>query len=268
MQPAHCARRSDVPVTITPAYDARMAKTPRLEAAAFTIEEGTITRVTDGSRAVFRFNAPATRHLADAGYEVDVYIVLFDAQGRVVRRRSCDRSSQLLGARAQWVHEVDNDMVAAATTAVYDIQHRVDYRRKITAGELPPLPPEADGSDYFRWGSLDPRTLEDRMVKLDLSFWARRSYFEISYAQTAKTVVDSCRSEFEIELLDAERQLLFQRTFSASTRFGRGECNDTSISMDRKAMRQIRFFELRGKTEVNALAQLPIADLAGITETP
>lgn len=245
-----------------------MAKTAKLESAALTIEEGTITRTTDGSRAVFRFNAPAQRHLPDAGYEIDVYMVFTDAQGRIVRRRSCDRSSQLLGGRAQWVHEIDNDMVAQAATATYDIQHRVDYRRKIAAGELPPLPPEADGSDYFRWGSLDPRTLEDRMIKLDLNFWARRSYFEFTYGQTPKTTFDSCRTEMEIDLLDENRTLLFQRTFSASTRYGRPEFNDNSISMDRKAMRQIRFFELRGKTEISALAQLKIENLAAVTETP
>ena len=63
-----------------------MAKTAKLESAALTIEEGTITRTTDGSRAVFRFNAPAQRHLPDAGYEIDVYMVFTDAQGRIVRR--------------------------------------------------------------------------------------------------------------------------------------------------------------------------------------
>ena len=243
-----------------------MAKTAKLESAAFTIEEGTLTRVTDGSRAVFRFSAPAQRHLPDAGYEVDIYMILFDAQGRVVRRRSADRS--LLGSRAQWVHEIDNDMVANAVSATYDIQHRVDYRRKIAAGELPPLPPEADGSDYFRWGAPDPRTLEDRMIKLDLTFWARRSYFEVSYGQTPKVAVDMCRSEMEIDLLDADQNLMFQRRFSASTRYGRPEYGDSSVSMDRKAMRQLRFFELRGKTEINALAQLKIDNLAAVTETP
>ena len=243
-----------------------MAKTAKLESAAFTIEEGSLTRVADGSRAVFRFSAPAQRHLPDAGYEIDVYMILHDAQGRVVRRRSAERS--LLGSRASWVHEIDNDIVANAATATYDIQHRVDYRRKMAAGELPPLPPEADGSDYFRWGSLDPRTLEDRLIKLDLNFWARRSYFEITYAQTPKVAIDMCRTEMEIDLLDADQALLFQRRLSAGTRYGRPEVNDSSISMDRKAMRQIRFFELRGKTEINALAQLKIENLASVTETP
>ncbi|MBV8756902.1 MAG: hypothetical protein JO257_06500 [Deltaproteobacteria bacterium] len=243
-----------------------MAKTGKLESAAFTIEEGTLTRVADGSRAVFRFTAPAQRHVPEAGYEIDVYMILHDAQGRIVRRRSAERS--MIGNRAQWVHEIDNDIVANAATLTYNIQHRVDHRRKIAAGELPPLPPEADGSDYFRWFSPDPRTLEDRLIKLDINFWARRSYFELTYGHTPKIAAEMCRTDMEIDLLDADQNVIFQRTFGTSLRYGRPDYSDSSISMDRKAMRQIKFFELRGKTEISALAQLKIENLASVSETP
>jgi len=244
-----------------------MAKTPKLDTAAFTIEEGQLTRHASGSRQQFRFNAPAQKHL-DGGFELDVYMLLFDNQGRFVHKRSGERSKLILGGRAQWVHELDNDAVGNAVTAVYEISHRFDYRRKISAGELLPLPPEADGSDYFRWGGLDPRTLEDRVVKLDLAFWARNSYFEITYAQHPKLPTDSCRTEMELDLLDADRNLIAQRNFNASLTCGRPDYNDTSISMDRKTMRTLRFFELRGRTECRSIVPMTIDNLQSISETP
>lgn len=244
-----------------------MAKTPKLDTPAFTIDEGQLTRHASGSRTQFRFTAPGHKHL-DGGFEVDVNMLLFDGQGRFVNKRSSDRSKLVFGNRAQWVHELENDAVGNAASAVYEISHRFDYRRKIAAGELLPLPPEADGSDYFRWGGLDPRTLEDRVVKLDLAFWARNSYFEITYAQQPKLPTDSCRTEMELDLLDADRILVAQRNFSASLTCGRPDYNDTSISMDRKTMRTLRFFELRGRTECRSIAAMTIDGVQSISETP
>jgi hypothetical protein len=244
-----------------------MAKTPKLETAAFTIEEGQLTKHASGSRTQFRFAAPSQKHL-DGGFEVDVYITLFDAQNRFVHRRSGERSKLVLGTRAAWVHEIDNDVLTNAVTAVYEINHRFDIRRKISAGELLPLPPEADGSDYVRWQGLDPRTLEDRIVRLDLAFWARNSYFEITYAQHPKVPTDSCRTELELDLLDADKNLVAQRNFSASLNCARPDYNDTSISMDRKTMRTLRFFELRGRTECRSIATLTVDNLPAVTETP
>jgi len=244
-----------------------MAKTPRLETAAFTIEEGQLTRHASGSRTQFRFNAPAQRH-TDGGFEADAYLVLFDKDGRFVHRRSGERSKMLLGKRAQWQHDVDNDILANATHAVFEIGHRFDYRRKIAAGELLPLPPEADGSDYFRWGGIDPRSLEDRVVKLDVAFWARNSYFEITYSQRPKLQTDSCRTEMELDLLDADQNLIAQRNFTVNLNYAHPEFSDTSISMDRRTMRSLKFFELRGRTEVRGLARMEIDAVQSISETP
>lgn len=244
-----------------------MAKTPKLDTPAFSVAEGQLTRHASGSRAQFRFSAASEKHL-DGGFEADVYMILFDAQGRFVHKRSGERSKLILGSRAQWVHEIDNDVLSNATSATYEISHRFDYRRKITAGELLPLPPEADGSDYVRWNGLDPRTLEDRVIRLDMAFWARNSYFEITYAQHPKLPTDSCRTELELDLLDADRNLVAQRNFNASLTAARADYNDTSISMDRRTLRTLRFFELRGRTECRSIATLPIDDLTSIRETP
>src|SRR5215470_13327287 len=192
-----------------------MGKTPRLESVAFTLEEGELTKHPSGSRTALRFAAPAKRHI-DGGFEVDVSVVLFDAQGRFVHRRSGDRSRTVLANRAFWLHEIDNDVLASATRLVFDVQHRFDYRRRIVAGELPEMPREADGSDYYRWLNLDPRTLEDRAIKLDFGLWTRNSSVEITMSQTPKLVTDSCRTEWELDLLDADHNVCFTRNGSTS----------------------------------------------------
>lgn len=233
--------------------------TPKLESPAFTIEPGQIAKQPSGSRTSFRFTAPSVRHFADAGYEVSVAMILRDAQGRFVTRRSHDSSKTILGNRASWHHEVDNDCLATATQIVYEIEHRVDYRRTIVRGELPALPPEADGSDYFRWlPNLDARLLEDRVVKLDFALWARQSYIDITLSQQCKLVSDSCRTECEIDLLDTDQNLCYSRRISTSLNYGQPSFDDTSISLERRVMRTLRFFELRGRTECRAIVRLEV----------
>jgi hypothetical protein len=234
-----------------------MGNTPKFETAAFTLEEGQVTRHAGGSRTALRFTAPAKRHI-DGGFEADVNIVLFDAQDRFVHRRSGDRSRTVLGNRAFWVHEIDNDCLANATHFAYEISHRFDYRRRIVAGELPELSSQSDGSDYYRWLNLDPRTLEDRVIKLDFALWARNSSIDITHSQQCKLATDSCRTEWELDLLDADRNLCFTRNSSVSMYYGVPAYEDTSISMDRRSMRMLKFFELRGRTEVRAIVRFPI----------
>lgn len=234
-----------------------MGNTPKLESVAFTIEEGQITRHPSGSRTTIRFVAPAKRHL-DGGFDADVNVVLFDSQERFVHRRSGDRSKCVLGNRAFWLHEIDNDCLANATRLVYEISHRFDYRRKIVAGELPELSAQSDGSDYFRWLAPDPRTLEDRAVKLDFSLWTRNSSIDITMSQQPKIPTDSCRTEWELDLLDGDNNLCFTRSSSVSLNCGGPAYDDTSISMDRRSMRMLKFFELRGRTEIRAITRLVI----------
>ena len=238
-----------------------MSTTAKLETAAFTIEPGTVSKQPSGSRTALRFEAPAKRHFPEGGFDFDVYAILFDAQGRLVGRRSNERSKSVLANRAAWLHEIDTDIVANATSLVYEIQHRFDYRRRIVAGEMPDLPVQADGSDYYRWSNFDPRTLEDRAVKLDIAFWARNSYFEITLSQTPKVATDSCRTEWELDLIDAQNMVVASRTGSISLNCGQPSFDDSSLSMDRKTMRTLKFFELRGRTEVRALERLAVAAL-------
>lgn len=232
--------------------------TERLETPAFTIEPGKATRAgASSSRTTIAFSAPSARHL-DGALDVSVHAVLLDARGRFIGRRSGDRSRTILGNRAAWVHEIDNDWIAQAARITYELEHRFDHRRRIVAGELPQLPADADASDYHRWLDLDPRTLEDRLARYDFALWARSSELVITISQQPRLATDSCRTEFELDLLDGDRQLCFSKSFSTSLNCGQPAYDDTSISMDRRALRALRFFELRGRTEARGLARLTI----------
>lgn len=233
-------------------------RTERLETPVFTIEAGQVTRQGgSSSRAELSFTAASARHL-DGGFEVSVYALLFDGEGRFIGRRSGDRGKTILGNRAQWVHEIDNDWLAQAARLTYELEYRFDYRRKIVAGELPQLPADADADDYYRWLNLDPRTLEDRAVRFDFGLWARSSEAVITISQEAKFTTDSCRTELEFDLFDADNQLCFSRSFGTSLNYGQPSYDDTSISMDRRALRALRFFELRGRTEARGLARMTL----------
>jgi hypothetical protein len=237
----------------TPAQPTR--EPDRLDTPPFTIEAGAITRQGgSSSRTVLAFAAPAARQL-DGGLDVNVHAVLFDAQGRFIGRRAGDRSRTVVGNRAQWSHEIDNDWLAQAARITYELEYRFDHRRKILGGELPPLPAEAAGSDYYRWLNLDPRSLEDRSVRLDFALWVRSSELVITISQQPKYATDACRTEFELDLVDADHQLAYTRSFSTGLNLGQPSFDDTSISIDRRALRALRFFELRGRTEGRGLAR-------------
>ena len=239
-----------------------MTATERLETPAFTIEPGTVTRLgsSGSSRTVLQFAAPSTRHL-DGRFELSrIGLVLFDAKDRLIGERSSDRAKSILGNRCTWIHEVDNDWLGQAARFTYQINHQFDYRRKIVAGELPALPGDADGTDYFRWLNLDPRTLEDRVVRFDFALWARNTSLDLTIAQHPKLVTDSCRSELELDLFDADNNLCFSRTFSAYLNCGQAAYDtEQSISMERRTLRTLKFFELRGRTEVRSIANLEVS---------
>ena len=138
------------------------------------------------------------------------------------------------------------------------MQYRFDLRRKLVAGELPALPVEADGSDYWRWTQLDPRTLEDRTATFDIALWARNSDITITFSHVPKMVTDLFRCEYELDLLDADQLVVATRNFSGYLNTGVPNHDDTSISMDRRTMRQLKFFELRVRIEARAIASLAV----------
>lgn len=229
------------------------AGTDALDTPAFTIQPGTVTRTaSSSSRTTLSLTAPAARHL-DGGLDYSVHALLFDGRGRFIGRRSGDRSRVVLGTRAAWQHELETDWIAQAARITYEIEYRFDYRRKILGGELPPLAAAAATSDYHRWLDLDPRVLEDRVVRFDLALWVRSSELVITATQHPKLITDSCRTDLELDLLDADHQLMYARTFYAGLNCAHPSFEDTSLSIDRRSLAALRFFELRGRTEVRAV---------------
>jgi hypothetical protein len=227
----------------------------RIDTPPFTIEAGEIKRQGGtSSRTRLAFTGLATRHL-DGGLDVNVYALLFDAQGRFIARRGSDRAYTVLGKRARWIHEVENDWLAQAATVTYEIEYKFDHRRKLLGGELPQLPAEAIGSDYYRWLNVDPRALEDRIARFDFALWVRSSELVITISQQPRFTTDSCRTELELDLLDGDRQLAHARAFSANLNCGHAAFDDTTIEIDRRLLRALRFFELRGRTEGRGLAR-------------
>jgi hypothetical protein len=61
---------------------------------------------------------------------------------------------------------------------------------------------------------------------------------------------------FELDMTDADHQIAYTRVFSASLVCGQAGFDDTSIAIDRAALRPLRFFELRGRTEARGLAMV------------
>lgn len=233
-------------------------KTPSIETPAFTIGEGTIAQEAAGSRTVFRFSAPAKRHV-EGGFEASgVGAVLLDRDGRFVARRNAEWSRTVLANRASWVHELPQEQLQWASRLVYQIELRIDTRRKLTAGEVPALPAEADGNDYWRWLSIDPRVVEDRLAAFDVALWARTGEVAITHSCTPKITTDAFRCEYELDLLDAERQVVATRHFSSSLVCGRASYEDNAISMERRVMHTLKFFELRVRCETRAVYDLAV----------
>ena len=235
-----------------------MGTTKKLETPAFTIDDGAVTKDNTGSRTVFKFIAPSQRHL-EGGFEVaNVRAMLFDKEGRFIAKRGAESSRTVLANRAMWIHEIPNDQLTTATKFVYEIEYKFDIRRKLVAGELPTLPAESDGSDYFRWLNLDPRTLEDRTAKFEFALWARQSELAITYGHTEKFVSDSFRNEFELDLLDGDNNVVLTRNFSGSG-YVRPFYDDTSIyGIDRRTIRSLKFFELRVRSEARGYTDLVV----------
>jgi hypothetical protein len=235
-----------------------LLKSAAVEMPAFTIGEGAVDLAVSGTRTLLTFTAPATRHL-DGGLELSAYMMLYDKDGRFIARRSTEWNKPcLIATRAAWTHEIHNDQLALATRLVYEVEHRFDWRRRMVAGELPPLPAEADGVEAYRWTTLDPRTLEDRIARYDLGLWARSDSFEVTLGQYPKLETETMRTEMEIDLLDAQRQVMYSKNFSVSLNNCGPAYTDTSLRMDRKTLRTLAFFELRGRTESKGIARIAV----------
>lgn len=231
-------------------------KTAAVHSPGVAIEEGTLTREKSGDRVQFAFAAPCKRAF-DGGYELsNAFALLHDRDGRLVVRRSAEWGKSLLTNRAAWLHEFLPEQVAAASSLVYEVEYRFEYRRVVATGELPALPAEADGSDWWRWVAPDLRTLTDPCARFDLGVFARSGSVEIWVVQHPQESFENLRTEFEFEMVDVDGVIALSRNFSISSYGTNPAYTDTAPSIERRALRGLRFYTLRGRTEARLLARL------------
>jgi hypothetical protein len=235
-----------------------MGSTKRIGTPAFTIEEGTVSREAGGSRTILRFTAASKRHV-DGGFDVsNVRAAMFDKAGKFIAKRGHESSRSVLGNRASWVHEIPTDQLAQAARVVYEIEYRLDIRRKLIGGELPQLPAESDGSDYWPWHRVQ---IEDKLGAYEIAFWARQTELAFTYGHTPNLAFEQCRNEFELDFLDADQLTALSRSFTLTPYNGRGMFEDNSLyGIDRKIMRTLKFFEIRARTELRGVVDLEIAN--------
>ena len=231
-------------------------KTAAVDSPGVAIGEGTLTREKSGDRVLFSFAAPCKRAF-EGGYELsNAYAALHDREGRLVVRRSAEWGKSLLTNRAAWVHEFLPEQVAAASSLVYEVDYRFEYRRTVATGELPALPAEADGSDWWRLVAPDPRSLTDRCARFDLGVFARSSSLDVWVVQHPMASFDSLRTELELEMVDADGIIAMARNFSLSGSGSTPAYTDISPSIERRALRGFRFFTLRGRTEARLITRV------------
>ncbi|HTL32300.1 MAG TPA: hypothetical protein VL326_04205 [Kofleriaceae bacterium] len=235
-----------------------MGTTKRVETPAFTIEDGTVTRDSGGSRITLKFAAASKRHY-DGGIEINnVRAAMYDKNGKFIAKRGHESSRTVIHNRAAWTHEIPTDQLSQAARVVYEVEYKLDIRRKLIGGELVPLAAESDGSDYWLWHRVQ---VDDKLASYEIAFWARQSELAFTYGHTPKTIIDGLRNEYELDLFDADQNIVMSKNFSCSTSFGRTTFEDNSLyGIDRKTMRTLKFFELRARTELRSVVDLEIAN--------
>jgi hypothetical protein len=204
-----------------------MGSTKRIDTPAFTIEDGTVSREAGGSRTILRFTAASKRHV-DGGFDVsNVRAAMFDKAGKFIAKRGHESSRSVLGNRASWVHEIPTDQLAQAARVVYEIEYRLDIRRKLIGGELPQLPAESDGSDYWPWHRVQ---IEDKLGAYEIAFWARQTELAFTYGHTPNLAFEQCRNEFELDFLDADQLTALSRSFTTAAGSSRTIRSTASIA--------------------------------------
>ncbi|MFN0251095.1 MAG: hypothetical protein ACKV2T_29740 [Kofleriaceae bacterium] len=236
-----------------------MSTSKRVETPVFVIEEGVLVKERAGARTNVVFTAKAARQIECAFELSDVRLLMFDKAGHFVGRRSSQRSRNVLANRAYWVHEVPTDQLAYASRIEYEIEYRYDVTRKLVGGELPALAAESDSTEWFRWLSIDPRSLDDRSAKYYFTLWARPSDIVFTYGFEPKVRTETFDTRFELDLLDAERNVVLTRNHFLGQFMGGRNYDESDIyNIDRKTMRSLKFYELRARSDIRTVAGLEL----------
>lgn len=224
--------------------------------AIFSLSSPELSRERSYDRTVLRFTAKAERTFTEGGFELsNIYVVLVDADGAPIVRRSHDSGRQtLLGPLTTWCHEIHDDQLAAAAAMVYEVETRVDHRRVILEGDLAAL--DLDSGDRQPWPLAITSAPADPLLQLSVRTLYNRGDFEIFLAGEATDVHDGHRHDFELDLRDEAGAVIAARTLSFSlnaTGFG---MTDSSQRLEKKVVRAVRKVTLRCRSEVRSIARL------------
>src|SRR6185503_9617414 len=102
----------------------------------------------------------------------------------------------------------------------------------------------------------DLRSMTDRCARFDLGVFARSGSVDIWLAQHPLETFENLRTEFELDVVDAEGVIALSRNFSVSGCGTTPAYTDTSPSIERRALRSLRFFTLRGRTEARLITRM------------
>jgi len=233
--------------------------TETVDCPAFSIGAHALTVERNDNRVVSTFTAPSRRKL-DGGFElVGVWAYLYDSSGRFVVRRSAESYGGrlfVLDNRAVWSHELLDDQWNQAAHLVYEIEARVDVRRRLADGPLPELPPLANASDYWRW-LPDAGPIEDPLAQYDFALFARRSAVDAVALKTVRAGVESARTDLQLDLADAEGMTIASLIFGMAGGPAAPGHGQASTSLDRKRIRSLRTFSLQARTEARFFTRLP-----------
>lgn len=235
-----------------------MAKTQPVETPAFSLESGLVTLEENRRYPRFSFEAPVTRHL-DGNIKIhEVNLCMFDRDGRFIARERSVRDRTVFANRARWVHEVRPERLAHAKRLVYTVNYRFNVSRTLISGELPPVPYDIDISELCPWLLPEKATLADRTAQFELALWATGSDVVVSFGQAPKLLASSFRTTCELDLLDANREVIIRHEFSSSIEDARPSYETSDVPLGRKTMRSLAFFEVRAHTEVSTAVDIEI----------
>lgn len=243
----------------------------RCETPVFRLAHPVLTRERSYDRALVRLTAAGERLHPDAAHEVNsLYAVLLDERGDIITRRSHESGRQtLIGPVCTWAHELYDEQLAAAAAILYELEVRLDVRHVLAAGTLGAVDLDSDTRQI--WPHTITATSDARLVQVSIGTFYNRGDFELFAMATSPCVHDGVRNELELTLRDEAGEAVANRWMSLSIGGPGVGYNDTSLRLEKRIAKQVRSFELRGRTEVrsvNRVGPLALTEAAGRARKP
>lgn len=228
----------------------------RIETPTFALWNPELARERSGDRTVLRFSAPGERRLAGGGFEINsINAILLDREGAPLVRRYHESGRQcVIGKLCTWSHELYDEQLAGAAALVYEVETRVDLRRTLLAGALEAI--DLDDERRRPWPHTAGARGGDPLLQLSVAMVFNRGDLDINLLGEATGTHDGHSTQFEIDLLDQDGNAIASRTASFSIGAPGLGYTDTGLRLERRVAKAVRGFEIRGRTEVRAIARI------------